>query len=105
MDIEEARQQLGQRIRRLRKEQKLTIRGFALMVDLSKDYIVDLEYGRKSASFDTILKIASGFGITPAELVRGIDLADDSSFEEIEKKPEPPKGLQKGYVRYHSSRY
>ena len=72
MDRSEARYALGNRIRALRKGQKLSVREFALMVGLNKDYIVDLEYGRKSPTFDTILKICSGLGVTPSELMDGI---------------------------------
>ena len=103
MNIEEEHRKLGQRIRDLLKEQNLTVRGFALMVGLSKDYIVDLEFGRKSPTFETLLKISAGFGITLSELLEGIGVPDDR------KQPEPPaehdssKGLQRGYVRYHSS--
>ena len=72
MDIEEARQALGNRITELREEQNISLRRFALMVNLSKDYMVDLEKGRKSPTLDTIVKISAGFGITPAQLLHGI---------------------------------
>ena len=71
-EYDEARKAFGERLRAMRKEQKMTVRGFALMVGLSKDYIIDIEYGRKSPTFDTILKIAAGLDVAPSELLRGI---------------------------------
>ena len=88
--INEARHQLGERIRAMRTEQKMTVRGFALMIGLSKDYIIDLEYGRKSPTFDTILKIAAGLDVTASELLQGIG----ESSEARQRKPEethPPE--------------
>lgn len=87
--IKKARHQLGERIRALRKDQKMTVRGFALMIGLSKDYIIDLEYGRKSPTFDTILKIAAGFDITPSELLRGIGEPDGARDCKSEKQQIP----------------
>lgn len=86
----EARHQLGERIRAMRKEQKLTLRGFGLMVGLSKDYLVDLEHGRKSPSLDTIVKIAGGFNITPSELLRGIGDPHDDNPPDGSGSPTPP---------------
>lgn len=71
-EFDGARKAFGERLRSMRKEQKMTVRGFALMVGLSKDYIIDLEYGRKSPTFDTIVKISAGLDVSPSELLRGI---------------------------------
>ena len=69
---QEARLELGKRINALRKAQRLSVRSFALMVGLSKDYIIDIEKGRKSPTFETIMKVCSGLDISPAELLDGI---------------------------------
>lgn len=85
----DARRALGERIRALRTEQKLTVRGFALMIGLSKDYIIDIEYGRKSPTFDTLLKIASGLDITPSELLRGVGEPDEAHRRKPAKQQPP----------------
>ena len=72
MNKKRACRSLGDRINNLRKMQKLTVRGFALMVGLNKNYLIDLEKGRKSASCKTLMKLCAGFGITPSELLEGI---------------------------------
>ena len=57
----------------MRAEQNLSIRSLALMVGLSKDYIVDIEHARKSPTLDTLVKLSAGFGVSLSELVEGID--------------------------------
>ena len=96
MDKEEARKALGERVRKLRKEQNLTLRKFGLMIGLSKDYIVDIEFGRKSPTLDTIIKIASGLDITPAELLEGIGEPD------VKRKRKPVQD-ERPHRRYHSA--
>ena len=79
--------QLGTRIRTLRKAEKLSLRKFAEMIGISKDFLVDIEFGRKSPTLDTLVKIACGFDITLSELLEGVgentegpvDQADDSN--------------------------
>ena len=93
MDHLEARQILGERIRTLLEQQNLSVRGFALMVGLSKDYIVDLEFGRKSPTLDTLVKVAAGFGMTPSELLKGIgNPADFAPSEPNATKPQKDEG-------------
>ena len=66
------RQQLGLRVRTLRKEENLSLRKFSEMVGISKDYLVDIEFGRKSPTLDVLVKVAGGFGISLSELLEGI---------------------------------
>ena len=82
-----ARQQLGMRVRKLRRGQNLSLRKFADMIGISKDYLVDIEFGRKSPTLDTLVKISWGFGITLSDLLEGVganldepvDQSDDSN--------------------------
>lgn len=104
MNKEEARQALGQRIRSLRQERKHSVRGFALMVGLSKDYIVDIEHGRKSPTLDTLIKVSSGLDVPLSQLLDGIgesgevdqDDAPDKKFERPNSGPS---------VNYHATRF
>ena len=75
MDTEAARRKLGHRIRSLRKERSLTIRTLAARAGLSSDYIVDIEFGRKSATFNTLLRVSSGLDVNMADLFEGIDVS------------------------------
>jgi len=69
------------------------VRKFALMVGLSKDYIVDLEYGRKSPTLDTLVKVAAGFDMTPSELLEGIGLTGDYPLSKPDGiKPDSDEG-------------
>lgn len=102
MELIHARRSLGHRIRQLRKEQNLSVRKFALMVNLSKDYIIDIEYGRKSPSLDTLLKIAWGLDITPAVLLEGIEISngDEDQFQDEGDFETSRSGKS---IRYHSA--
>ena len=102
MDCMEARQMLGERIRTLLAEQNFSVRGFALMVGLSKDYVVDLEYGRKSPTLDTLVKVSAGFGITPSELLMGIGDPDNCPPSE-QNATKPRTDEENAGTRYYST--
>lgn len=71
--IQAARVAFGNRVRKLREAQNVSLRGFALMVGIDKTFLMNVEKGRKSPTLDTIIKIASGLGISPAELFEDVD--------------------------------
>ena len=73
------RKQLGARIRDKRRRQGLTQRDLALMVGLDRSYISGVENGKRNASFDNIVKIACGLGITLYELMWGIEIPSQKS--------------------------
>ena len=50
----EVRQAFGRRVRELRVERGYPLRKFALTIGADKSYLVDIEYGRKSPTLDTI---------------------------------------------------
>ena len=66
------------------------------MVGLSKDYIIDLKFGRKSPTLDTLIKVANGFGMSVSELLEGIAVPqkDDDAEKRIgprdNQNPVPP---------------
>ena len=70
---ESTRQAFGKRVRGLRQEREISLRRFALMIGRDKGFLLDVEYGRKSPSLDTIEKIAAGFGMTISDLCQDID--------------------------------
>lgn len=59
---------LGQQIRFLRQQKGWTQEVLAEKADLHVSYIIALEQGKKSATVDSLKKLAEGFGITLAEL-------------------------------------
>ena len=69
MRIEE---QLGMRIRYLRKRKRLSIEDLALLCEINKNYLCDLENGRRNPTIQMLEKIANGLGITISELTKGL---------------------------------
>ena len=82
-DIIESRFQLGLHVKELRTEMSLTQRQFGSMVGLDRSYISRVECGRCNVTFDNMLLIANGLGVTPSELLNGVSLSlslDDESM-------------------------
>lgn len=65
--------QLGMRIRYLRSLRKWSQEDLALEANVNKNYICDLENGRRNPSLDILERISDAFGITLSELFRGIE--------------------------------
>ncbi len=68
-----AQEQLGMRIRYLRRERKWSQEFLSLESNINKNYICDLENGRRNPSLEKIKKIADAFGITLEILFKGIE--------------------------------
>lgn len=68
-----AQEQLGMRIRFLRKQRHWSQEDFALNAEINKNYLCDLEKGRRNPSLIILEKIAVAFDITLEELFRGIE--------------------------------
>lgn len=68
-----ATQQLGMRIRYLRKQLHWSQEDLALEANVNKNYISDLENARRNPSLDILERISDAFGITLAELFRGVE--------------------------------
>ena len=68
---------LGQRIRDLRQDQRLSQEELAERADLSTTYVSELERNRRDPSLSTLLKLAYGLHVDPAELLRSVQKAVD----------------------------
>ena len=68
-----AQEQLGMRIRFLRQQRRWSQEDLALNANINKNYISDLENGRRNPSLEILERIASTFGITLAELFKGVE--------------------------------
>lgn len=65
--------QLGMRIRYLRSLRKWSQEDLALEANVNKNYICDLENGRRNPSLEILERVSDAFGITLSELFRGIE--------------------------------
>jgi predicted transcriptional regulator len=61
----------GERLRRLRVEQALTLRALGELSGVSFDTINKLELGRRPAHASTIHKLADALKVEPRELMKG----------------------------------
>lgn len=68
-----AQKQLGMRIKFLRNQRKWSQEDLALESGINKNYICDLENGRRNPSLKVLEKICLAFGITLVELFKGIE--------------------------------
>ena len=68
-----AQEQLGMRIRFLRQQHRWSQEDLALIANINKNYISDLENGRRNPSLDILERIAVAFNISLAELFKGVE--------------------------------
>ena len=68
-----AREQLGMRIKYLRSQQNWSQEDLALEAEINKNYLSDLENGRRNPSLEILERIATAFNISLSELFRGIE--------------------------------
>jgi transcriptional regulator with XRE-family HTH domain len=64
--------QLGKRIAYLRKEKKLSQLELSYASHISKNYLSDLENGRRNPSLAILNRLAKALGIPLEELFRGV---------------------------------
>lgn len=62
------KQKFGNRIKELRKLRNITQEELAFRSDLTKNYVCDVENGRRNVSLKTIEKIAYGLGVSVDKL-------------------------------------
>ena len=72
---------LGERLRVIRKQHRLTLRDLKERSDLSVPYLSDIERGVVKPSIDTLQKVATAYGMTVQELITGVDEIGESSRE------------------------
>ena len=75
-------EQLGKRIAYLRKNKGYSQLDLSLEADINKNYISDIENGRRNPTLLVLNKIANALGGTLSYLLQGIK---DFSLEEIEE--------------------
>lgn len=63
---------LGQRIKQLRKEHRMTQEDLAFKVEVDRSYMGFVERGEKNPTLDKLIKIAQTLKISLSELFRSI---------------------------------
>ena len=63
---------IGNRIRELRKSQKLSQQKLALMVNVERSYLAKIEGGKRNPSLECIEKISKGLGLSLEEFFKGL---------------------------------
>lgn len=76
MDYFEKRRQLGQCIAKARKRQNISQTQLALMSDINKGYLSEIENGISNISVNKLFRIADSLGVHPAVLFAGIEPSD-----------------------------
>ena len=66
------RKAIGNRIRELRKSQKLSQQKLALMVNVERSYLAKIEGGKRNPSLECIKKISKGLGLSLEEFFKGL---------------------------------
>ena len=74
---------IGARIREARESARMTREVFAEKVDISAQFLTDIERGRMGASLETVLKICSVLGVTTDTILRGPDLDDETTARQL----------------------
>lgn len=86
---------LGERLRLMRKENKLTLKDLSQIAELSVPYLSDMERGVVNPSFDTLQKVAKAYNTTVKKLLIDVEELDEledtnypEGFEAFIKDPE-----------------
>ncbi len=66
--------EMGKRIEYLRKQKKFTQEELAFRSNINKNYLCDIEKGRRNPTLIILNKIANGLEITLEELFKGVGL-------------------------------
>ncbi len=61
--------QLGKRIRALREERKISQEELADRADIHRNYISQIEGGKRNLSFYNVVKIARALQVSPSRLI------------------------------------
>ena len=77
-------EQIGKRIAYLRKKQRLSQLDLALIAEVNKNYISDLERGRRNPSLMILSRIANAFKIDMSTLLQGfLDFSLEDTVSKI----------------------
>ena len=89
---------LGQRLRLIRKENKLTLKKLSQLSGLSVPYLSDMERGVVNPSVDTLQKVAKAYNISVKYLINGVKGLGESSNTDY------PEGFQ-SFLNAYETQY
>lgn len=80
---------LGEKIRILRKQYRLTLKQLAQKSNISSSYLCDIEKGRSNPSLETLENIAAALKVSPSSLLYGDTplIAEDTGTVNVFKVP------------------
>ena len=87
---------LGQRLRLIRKEHKLTLKELSQLSRLSVPYLSDMERGVVNPSIDTLQKVATAYNVSVKDLISGVEGLGESSSTDY------PKGFRSFLEQYET---
>jgi XRE family transcriptional regulator, regulator of sulfur utilization len=88
----------GREVRRRRSTLGLTLEQLAERSDLTPNYIGSVENGRRDPSLSTVLALAKGLGVKPAELLGGEEHLSPRPTEAAMLLETLPAELQQGVL-------
>lgn len=74
---------IGARIRAARESARMTRETFSEKVDISTQFLTDIERGRMGASVETILKICDVLGVTTDTILRDLDVDEEVTARQL----------------------
>ena len=77
---------IGDNIKKIRKERKISQIELAKKMKISQSYLSDIENGRKNLSINTIERIAEKLGVSIAYLTSGNKMLGDLTEEELKEE-------------------
>ena len=88
--------ELGQRLRFIRKENRLTLKKLSQLSGLSVPYLSDIERNVVNPSVDTLRKVAEAYNISVKDLISGVEGLGESSHTDY------PEGFQSFLKKYET---
>jgi transcriptional regulator with XRE-family HTH domain len=91
-------ERFGENLRRLRRRQGFSQEQLAAQASLHRTEIGLLEHGERTCRIDTLIQLAGAMGVTPGELLDGIDWIPGPeprgtfSFTSTRSLPRPSRG-------------
>ncbi len=77
---------IGNRLRQLREEKKLTIRDVAALCEVSNPYVCQVENGQSVPSAEMLWKLAQGLGVDVEFFFQGLRWKKKRAFRSKAKK-------------------
>jgi transcriptional regulator with XRE-family HTH domain len=71
---------LGLRIRELRKKKKWSILELSVRANINRNYIGDLENGRRNPTLEILARLANAFNMSISELTFGIEIIKEQDY-------------------------